>query len=33
MIWGMPKAARQQGAAIHELDPDEIVKLLTQLTT
>ncbi|HUG68141.1 MAG TPA: chemotaxis-specific protein-glutamate methyltransferase CheB [Pirellulaceae bacterium] len=33
MIWGMPKAARQSGAATHELDPDGIVKVLTQVTT
>jgi two-component system chemotaxis response regulator CheB len=30
MIWGMPKAAKQLGAAVHELDPEEIAKALTQ---
>ncbi len=29
MIWGMPKTAKQIGAAIHELDPEDIAKALT----
>lgn len=30
MIWGMPKSAKRIGAAVHELDPDDIAKALTQ---
>jgi two-component system chemotaxis response regulator CheB len=31
MIWGMPKAAQQIGAAVHELDPAGIAKALTHV--
>lgn len=32
LIWGMPKAAQQIGAATYELNPDEIATMLTQIT-
>jgi two-component system chemotaxis response regulator CheB len=32
MIWGMPKVARQLGAATYERDPEQIASALTSLT-
>jgi len=32
LIWGMPKAGREIGAALHELSPTDISSSLTGLT-
>jgi two-component system chemotaxis response regulator CheB len=32
LIWGMPKVAQQQGAAVWELDPQDIARTLTRLS-